>query len=282
MAGAVAGPGQRHVDASTGSMHPPVPPLLTSRRHPLVRQLRRLHGSRGRREAGVALLEGSHLLEEALALGRLPSLVVHTEHWAMRHSRQLAQLVGRCPCQPVSAAVLEVMATTVSPDGVLCTLPLEAGPPWPSAPGFLLALDRIQDPGNLGTLLRTALAAGVEGVHQGAGADPLQPKVMRSSAGAGLHLPLRRHGDLLPVLHAAQAGGMQCVAAVVHGDRSYWELDWTIPTLLLLGNEGCGIAPGLSAACDRHVTVPHRPTVESLNVAVAGALLLFERLRQSR
>jgi TrmH family RNA methyltransferase len=145
----------------------------------------------------------------------------------------------------------------------------------------VLALDRLQDPGNLGTLLRCALAAGVEEVWLAGGADPHQPKVLRASAGAALALPLRRLQNLAPALAQAAGQGSQVVATVVAAAvRPYWELDWGQPTVLLLGNEGAGLDPALVALASERVTIPHAAAVESLNVALAAAPLLLERWRQ--
>ena len=256
--------------------------LITSRRNPLVRQLRALHEPRGRREQGLLLLEGRHLLEEALRLQLIPDLVAATPAWIARHDHLWASLPAATRRQPLADEALALAASTSHPDGVLATLQ----PPEPDPtrrPGFVLALDGLQDPGNLGTLLRTALAAGVEEVWLAEGADPYAPKVLRASSGAALALPLRRleRGDLLAVLQGPQAQGLQRVATLVSGGQPYWELDWTRPTVLLLGNEGAGLDPQLAALADARVTIPHSPAVESLNVAVAAAPLLLERLRQS-
>ena len=270
------------------------PELLTSRRNPLVKRLRALHTARGRREQGLLLLEGTHLLQEALRLGLEPDLLLCTPAWQERHGALLAALPAAVRLQPVHADLLAAAATTLSPDGVLATLPLAALPPIDPAvvPGFVLALDRLQDPGNLGTLMRTALAAGVEQIWLGEGADPLQPKVLRASSGAALALPLLRleAQAFAARLRQARAAGLQLVASVVPDGEAdpdpapppppYWQLDWRRPTLLLLGNEGAGLAPELRALADQRVTIPHSPAVESLNVAVAAAPLLLERWRQ--
>ena len=262
--------------------------LITSRRNPLVARLRALQQPRGRREQGLLLLEGTHLLQEVLRLGLRPEQLLATEAWLARQ----APLLAGCGCtpQPVGEEVLKAVATTEHPDGVVLTLPAAALPQASGRGGFVLALDQLQDPGNLGTLLRTALAAGVEEVWLGGGADPLQPKVLRASAGAALALPLRREADragLLPLLQAALAGGHQLVATLVDGASAaapipYWQLDWTRPTVLLLGNEGAGLHPELAALASQRVTIPHSRAVESLNVAVAAGPLLLERWRQQQ
>ncbi|MFM7311756.1 MAG: TrmH family RNA methyltransferase [Cyanobium sp.] len=256
--------------------------LITSRRNPLVRHLRALHDPRGRREQGLLLLEGRHLLEEALRLGLHPSLVAATPAWINRHGELWGALPPGTRRQPLAEDVLSLAASTSHPDGVLATLV----PPQPDRdrrPRFVLALDGLQDPGNLGTLLRTALAAGVEEVWLGEGADPYSPKVLRASSGAALAMPLLRlsAAELLAHLQGPQAQGLQRVATLVSGGRPYWDLDWTRPTVLLLGNEGAGLDPQLAALADARVTIPHSPAVESLNVAVAAAPLLLERWRQA-
>lgn len=259
-----------------------LPDPITSRRNPLVGRLRALQGSRGRREQGAALLEGTHLLEEVLTLGLRPERVLATEDWLRRHPLLVAALDPTVPLQPVGEAVLAAIATTDHPDGVLLSLPLPQ-PPAERVCDLVLALDRIQDPGNLGTLMRTALAAGVEELWLADGADPWQPKVLRASAGAALALPQRRLEGTAPLagrLERAADRGQQVVATVVRGGIPYWQLDWRRPTVLLLGNEGAGLAPELLEHCSHRVTIPHSGAVESLNVAVAAGPLLLERCRQ--
>ena len=250
--------------------------------------MRRLHRPSGRLEQGLILLEGTHLLQEALRLDLYPELVLATPDWLERHGTWRERLPDTSRLRIASPEVLAAAATTGHPDGVLLTLAVaDLTVAATSPPGFVLALYRIQDPGNLGTLLRTALAAGVERVWLAEGADPLQPKVLRASSGAALALPIERMTapELLSRLAAARACGVQLVAAMVPAGagevRPYWELDWCRPTVLLLGNEGAGLAPQLARLADRWVTIPHSPAVESLNVAAAAALLLLERPRQA-
>jgi TrmH family RNA methyltransferase len=229
-----------------------------------------------------------------LRLGLQPDLLLATPAWIEAHGSLLAALPAGVRLQPATQEALAVAATTSHPDGVVFSLAVPEPPPEPSSdpaagppPQFVLALDRLQDPGNLGTLMRTALAAGVEELWLAGGADPHAPKVLRASAGAALALPLRRleGGELTARLAVLAERGLQLVAAVPPAagrpqPRPYWELDWTRPTALLLGNEGAGLAPELEALASERVTIPHSRAVESLNVAVAAAPLLLERCRQ--
>jgi len=261
---------------------------ITSRRNPLVGRFRALHQAKGRREQGLLLLEGTHLLQELLKRQLPPAQVLATPAWIARHGDLWERLA--VAVQPVAEEVLAAVASTENPDGVVMSLPAAALPQVQGPADFVLALDQLQDPGNLGTLLRTALAAGVQQVWQGGGADPHQPKVMRSAAGAALALPLARDQDrtgLIARLDQARAAGHQLVATLVASGPPvlsepvpYWQLDWTRPTVLLLGNEGAGLHPELAALATHSVTIPHSAAVESLNVAVAAGPLLLERWRQ--
>ena len=246
-----------------------------------MQQVRALHQPRGRREQGLLLLEGTHLLQECRRLGLPLQRLIATTRWQEQHPA----LLGSEPLQPVSPEVLQAMASTDSPDGVIALLPHPApgqqAPSWPQVQSpLLLALDRVQDPGNLGTILRTALAAGVDRVWLGGGADPWQPKVLRASAGAALELSMQRLDDLAPVLAMARERGVSCYAALRDGGQPYWQPDWHQPSLLLLGNEGSGLDPALLQQGVTALTIPHQAAVESLNVAVAAGVLLLERVRQ--
>jgi TrmH family RNA methyltransferase len=260
---------------------------ISSRRNPLVRQLRQLHNPRGRREQQCWLLEGTHLLQEVLRLERTPQLILATERWRQRYPHLLKRLVGQCRVVDVSEEVLAAVATTGHPDGVVLTLNASPTLDLGDCSGLVLALDTIQDPGNLGTLMRTALAAGAEALWLADGADPFQPKVLRASAGAALALPLWR-GDRAALVQQLRVllarGSTQLVSTVPPGQQAqpYWTLDWTLPTVLMLGSEGAGLAPELTAVATHHITIPHSAAVESLNVAVAAAPLLLERERQQR
>ena len=269
---------------------------ISSRRNPLIRRIRSLQSKSGREREQCVLLEGTHQLQELRAQAQCwvdPLLVLATPLWLERHRPLLAALPGPVQVQLMTPDALGAALSTVHPDGVACFWPLKRLPTPAADPTFVLALDRLQDPGNVGTLLRTALAADVEQVWMGAGADPLGSKVVRSAAGAILALPFRRFGPtdalgvdhLAEALNAAKARGLQVVATLVPDAaadvevKPYWQLDWCRPTVLVLGNEGAGLHPRLLACCSHGVTLPHGRRVESLNVAAAAVPLLLERRR---
>ncbi len=249
----------------------------------------------GREEMGMCLLEGTHLLEEAVKVNRLPNEIVATSSWLADHTQLLESIPKKILIHEVTYAVLKAAITTVNPDGVAAFLCLKGLPKPGIDVDFVLALDRLQDPGNLGTLLRTALAADVDVVWLASGVDPLNQKALRASAGAILRLPYERFGAsedqavkmMIEKLEIAADEGHQVVATLLPTDISdrpvlpYWELDWTQPTVLILGNEGSGIHPALLACCTHGITLPHSTSVESLNVASVAVPLLMERRRST-
>jgi 23S rRNA (guanosine2251-2'-O)-methyltransferase len=152
------------------------------------------------------------------------------------------------------------------------------GSPWPA---FFLVLDGIQDPGNLGALLRTAEGAGVHGVIvPGAGSCGLTAAVTRAAAGADQFLPVARVEKLGPVLRQLREGGFEVVGASAEGSEVYTAVDFRLPTALVLGAEGRGLASNLVAQCTRLVRIPLLGQVGALNVSAAGAILLYEAVRQ--
>ena len=267
--------------------------MISSKRNPLVRKLRSLSKKAGRQEHSSLLLEGSHLLEEALKTNCLPLEIIATVQWFDEHQELLEAIDSRPLLTVVTENVLEASLSTVTPDGVAAIFPISGLPKLKKSPKHVLALDRIQDPGNLGNLFRSALAAEYDVIWLASGADPLNQKVLRSSAGSVLHMPFERIGDsssssiekLVSKLNIAINYDYQVIGTILPNKKTdklvkpYWELDWDLPTVLVLGNEGSGVHSLIEACCTDFVTLPHSSLVESLNVASAAVPLLLERQR---
>ncbi|MCY6490172.1 TrmH family RNA methyltransferase [Leptolyngbya sp. GGD] len=254
--------------------------MLTSLQNPLVKQLRKLHRAKERREQQLFLLEGTHLIEEACAVGVALNTVCYTEHWQQNHESLWQKIQARSSrIELVSPEVLKAIATTVEPDGIVATVDrFHTQPVQFTKLG--LVLETIQDPGNLGTIIRTAAAAGVEGLWLSADCVDLEsPKVLRSSSGQWFRLPMST-SDLRTDILKAKQQGMQVIATVPTATQTYWEIDFTQPSLVLMGNEGAGLSDELIELADIQVTIPLAPGVESLNVAIATALILYEARRQ--
>ncbi|NJL35677.1 MAG: RNA methyltransferase [Leptolyngbyaceae cyanobacterium SM1_4_3] len=257
--------------------------MLTSLQNPLVKQMRKLHRAKERREQGLFLLEGTHLLEEACAVDFPLAVVCCTLGWQDRHAELWERASQRASrVELVSAEVLEAIATTVQPDGVVATAERRSPhSPLSSNMSLAIALETLQDPGNLGTVIRTAAAAGVDGLWVSADSVDLDhPKVLRASAGQWFRLPMATSKDLQAEILQLQSKGVQVVATLPTAELTYWQANFEQPTLVLLGNEGAGLSESLTAMADVQVKIPLAAGVESLNVAIAAALILYEAQRQ--
>jgi RNA methyltransferase, TrmH family len=259
--------------------------MITSLQNSLVKQVRKLHSAKERHQQELFLLEGTHLLEEALIAAYPLDAVCCTPHWQESHP-QLWQQISNSEdyrVELVSDDVIRGMATTVQPDGVIAIAQRHNISKIIPFSGLLLALETIQDPGNLGTMIRTAVSAGVSGLYVSGGSVDLDnPKVLRASAGQWFKLPMAMGGDLVDTVKSAKNAGMQIVATLPTAKMTYWDVDWNQPSLILLGNEGAGLSSELAAMADLEVMIPLGGNVESLNVAIACALMLYEAKRQCR
>jgi RNA methyltransferase, TrmH family len=256
--------------------------MLISLQNPLVKEIRKLHQGKYRRQQQQVLLEGTHLLQEASAMGWQLLVVCYTPQWQAQQSPEfLARLQERSQrFELVSPEVLKFLSTTVTPDGVIAVAATPSRE-LPQIPHLGLALERIQDPGNLGTMIRAAAAAGADGLLLSQDCVELEnPKLIRSTAGSWFRLPMAVMPNSLEVLNGYQQQGVQLVATLPQATLSYWQLDLQKPTLFLLGNEGAGLSPEWQALANQAVNIPLAGGVESLNVGVAAALLLYEARRQ--
>jgi len=256
-------------------------PVITSTHNPLVQRIRGLQSRRRDREReGRFVLEGVRLLEEAIAADVAIEQVLFV---ADLDARALAALESaeRAGAQRVSVspAVLHACADTETPAGLLAIASLPRRP-TPAAPTAVLVLDGIADPGNVGTLLRTAAAAGLDAVYLATGtADAFSPKVVRSAMGAHFHLPLVSLAwDQLPPELAA----LRLWVADVDRGPTYDSVDWRAPAGLVIGAEAAGPSVAARAAGHSAVHIPMPGGFESLNAAVAGSILMFELVRQRR
>jgi len=254
--------------------------VLTSLKNPLIKNIRKLHDTKHRKRQNCFLLEGTHLVEAACQYQFPLEAVCYTSQWQQKHPDLLNQcetLAQRV--ELVSQQVLSAIATTVSPDGVIAVAPRQ----WQRSRSVKhlqlgLLLEQLQDPGNMGTIIRTAVATGVEGLWASNNSVEWDhPKVLRASAGAWFRVPMAIETDLPSLLQ--QFSG-QVVATLPTAEKTYWEVDFQQPTLLVLGNEGAGLSTQLATLADEVVQIPLEEGVESLNVAIAASLLLYEAKRQ--
>ena len=262
-----------------------IPPMdvISSRQNPLVRRFRDLAQTAG----DTLLLEGPHLIEEALTAAVRIELVA-VERGASEPISALARRAGAAGARVVlvAPAVLAAMTPVRTPAGIVgiaarrdCTLEQALD----GTTQMVLMLEDVQDPGNVGAIVRVAEACGATGIVVGSGsADPFGWKALRGSMGSAFRLPLAGRLPLAHGIDAARRRGLRVFAAVPRDGRSLADCDLLQPAAVLLGGEGSGLSADVLSRADERLTIPMRPPVESLNVATAAALITYEAERQRR
>jgi RNA methyltransferase, TrmH family len=257
---------------------------ITSASNPRIKHIRSLLANRkDRRRERLFVIEGVRLVEEAIRTGSALRMVVYDAEQLSATERGMAllrEIEGRGEAYPATPVVIAAVADTVSPQGIIAVAP------WPELQGgrtgIQLVLDAVQDPGNVGTLLRSAEATGVSDVVCMEGtADVFNPKVVRSAMGAHFRLPIRqdvRWDELDMALGPADHIYVADAAATM----PYYAADWRQPSVLIVGNEANGVSDEARRFATRTLAIPMATAVESLNAAVAGSVILFEAARQRR
>ncbi len=258
--------------------------MITSKHNPRIQRVRDLlTHPKARREEGAFVVEGVRLVEEALASSWPVELVLFSSELSARGQQVVKRYQENgSPVEEVSGQILKSLADTESPQGILAVLPARSLP-LPQQPDFVLIADGLRDPGNLGTLLRTALAAGVQAVLLTPGStDPYAPKVVRSGMGAHFHLPLASltWPEIQGYLSLKNDPGMHIYLADSGGGQAYTQADLRSPLALIVGGEAEGAGREAQQILTGRVHIPMPGRAESLNAAVAAAILMFEVVRQ--
>jgi TrmH family RNA methyltransferase len=257
-------------------------PRVASRQNPRYREIARLvSSSRDRRKAGRAVLEGEHLVAVYLERVGTPDAIVVNEDVMSRPG--VAALVARVPDSRVlivPQAMFDGLGTLPPDIGVIA---VAQAPDPPSAGGghCLLLVEAIQDPGNLGSMLRSAAAFGVDEAHLSREcAFAWAPKVLRAGQGAHFQLAIHENADLVLVARAFRRGGGRVLATVASGGTPLHEAPIAGRVAIALGNEGAGLSTALRAEADLALTIPMPGGTESLNAAAAAAVVLYEVARR--
>jgi TrmH family RNA methyltransferase len=254
--------------------------MITSITNEKVKYVRSLYSRRVRYRERRFVIEGVRLVEEAFRAGIVPALLFYSERIdAVPGGQELLVGIqqGGIPTFAVSEGVMKALADTVSPQGILAVVPF-VELDLPPGPSLSLVVDRLRDPGNLGTILRSANAAGVEQVFLAPQTvDHYNPKVVRGAMGAHFLLPI----DALSWPEIAEAlAGVQVLLADVRAEQAYYEVDWTPPSALIIGGEARGASREARELATAGITIPMHGRAESLNAAVAASVILFEAARQ--
>ncbi|MGH9832505.1 MAG: TrmH family RNA methyltransferase [Blastocatellia bacterium] len=259
--------------------------IITSPANERLKHARRV---RDGRERGLIFVEGERLVEECLQSGLKLIACFHPPDPNPRAQSVITELARRdCPLYPTAEAALETVSDTVNTQGLiaLAERPCSNLDQVLAAQGemepLVVCLDAVQDPGNFGTMVRTAEAAGASGVVALKGSvDVFAPKTLRSSMGSAFRLPIVTDVEGEEWLDEVRAAGLKIVAAAADGETVYSDYDWRQPVLVIFGSEARGVSEDLSERCDARLRIGLRAPVESLNVAAAAAVVLFEAARQ--
>ncbi len=264
-----------------------MPLSITSRKNELVREYLRLAASASdRREQGRLSLEGARLCRDAAESGLKILSLFYTQEAAAKYDGYLDAIRAFSPVEYlISQSVADCLSDTKHPQGVfcVCSMPEEtAGVLSPSGGENFLMLENMQDPANLGAALRTAEAVGIGGVVlAGNCCDVYSPKALRAGMGAAFRLPVFRRGIAAEAVARLNAAGFRTLAAVP--DRSALPVtlvDFSVPSVVVIGNEGNGLIEMTERACTARVTIPMKGRAESLNAAAAAVVFMWEMMRE--
>lgn len=247
---------------------------ITSGSNRLVREVRELQKKRrARKEAGLFIAEGERLCREIPPEAIERIFITDTYQGALPEGGNDARLFR------VPEKLMQEMSDTRTSQGILCEVRIR--PEQTLSGDFFLLLEDLQDPGNLGTIFRTAEAAGVSGIYMSRECvDIYSPKVVRSTMGALYRMPFRVVSDLRETARELRQQGVRVYAAHLKGTRKHYEYDYRLPTAFMIGNEGNGLTEALAAEAGGFLRIPMKGQVESLNAAIAATVLMFEAARQ--
>ena len=249
---------------------------ITSVKNPMVKDMRALKDRKAREAAGMFLVEGEVMIREAMKCG----LAIHDVLADENCEAFAATLESKARVCLTTRSVLEAVCDTRTPQGVCATFSMPVPLSVEMAPDTIVALDGVQDPGNVGTIWRTADAAGFKALLLGSGsADPLSPKVQRSAMGSGFRVPFMLSENLSQTLRELAAKGYTIIASDLNGCDFYSRPDPGKKYVLIIGNEARGISNEVRASADMLVKLPMRGGAESLNAAVAAGIMMYDLAR---
>ncbi len=257
---------------------------IAGRHNNHLKQLRQAFSRAERTRSGACAVEGFHIVEEAIRSGLRLEEVFFSESAENRADRLLPQIAANVETWLVPDNLFAAAVPSESPQGVAALVRLKEFSVDEViegyGPGMLLAVAGVQDPGNLGTVLRSAEAFGGSGVLVGENTvNPLNWKVIRASAGSLFRLATTR-AHLAVVIPKLRERGLRLLATSSHKGTPVYDYDWTRPAAVFIGSEGAGLPREVLSKMDEVISIPHSPRVESLNAGIAASIVLYEAAKQ--
>ncbi len=259
---------------------------ITSKDNAFIKQLRALSESRERKKEQAFLIEGVKMVEEALRDSLGVRMVVASPSLMQHHGKGVLKLAEHRSVEVlwISERLMDSLAESKTPQPVMAVVAMKAYSEQgllANNAGLIVMAHQLQDPGNLGAIIRTAEAVGASGVAITSNTvDTFNPKTIRASMGSILRVPIVHSTDASAFIMACKQKGFQTVAMVLTGRTTHFDIDLRKPTVMVLGQEGAGLPQDIMAGIDLQVRIPMASTIDSLNVATAAAVVLYEAFRQ--
>jgi TrmH family RNA methyltransferase len=259
---------------------------ITSKDNSVIKRLRSLSDPKQRKKEHAFLIEGVKMVEEALRDRAGVSMVVAAPSLVQHHGKGVLKLAESRSTDIlwISSALMDALSESKTPQPVMAVVTMREyslDALFSRDPGLIIVAHQLQDPGNLGTIIRTAEAVGASGIAITSNTvDPFNAKAIRASMGSILRLPIVHIGDLTAIIKTCKQKGYQTVATVLTGEKTHFEADLTKPTAVIFGQEGAGLPQEITSSIDLNIRIPIADTIDSLNVATAAAVILYEAMRQ--
>ena len=262
--------------------------MLTNTRSPKFKHFLSLKKKKERSSEGKFIIEGIHLVSEAHKLGLLDRVLYSREILRTFEGKELMKKLSASRIQhdEVTESMIRELSEVKTPQGIIASARPRAtdiSSIFEDKAPLILVACGIQDPGNLGTLIRTADAVGCSGLILSPGTvDAYNDKVIRATSGSIFHLNIIKIDDIIGLISAFKRRGITIIATVVGAETSYFDINYSKPTAILIGSEALGLPADICRSSDINVSIPMIGGAESLNAAVSGAIVLYEALRQRR
>jgi TrmH family RNA methyltransferase len=259
---------------------------ISSKDNSSIKHLRSLADPKYRKKEKAFLIEGVKMVEEALRDDLGVKMVVASPSLVQHHGKGVLKLAESQSVEIlwISERIMDSISENKTPQPVMAVVKTREHSEeelLAHSSRLIVVAHQLQDPGNLGTIIRTAEAVGASGVAITTNTvDPLNPKAIRASMGSILRLPIVHLMDVSAFIKACKKRGYQTVATVLSGEKTHFDIDLKKPTMVIFGQEGGGLSQDIMPIIDLHVRIPMAETIDSLNVATAAAVILYEALRQ--